>query len=209
MSSNYRIAPVHAQQLMLGSQLPDIPKLRISSNALARNVYGKIAEDVVCAALSLDPILINGKYDICFDATKDNIFYEIKSVHQKSKVVLYDFRMEKERDSKLPVTYAILCHQIRGARSVTEVLNGYRANGLILLTAAASIIHGFAFACELNHLYKKAVTNKRTGYTRKGYNNGYRNLPAQFLVERSTFVTQLICHPYHNQPLTIEHRTLI
>src|SRR4051812_20128751 len=67
-------------------QLLDVtPRYPIESNAAARNAYGSAAQEIVCAALKLRPIPINGQCDICFDAEDSDFFYEIKSCHRSGK----------------------------------------------------------------------------------------------------------------------------
>ena len=47
------------------------PEYRIEGNTHARNAYGAAAQEIVCAALSLRAIPINGSCEICFDACDD------------------------------------------------------------------------------------------------------------------------------------------
>src|SRR4051812_26775895 len=98
------IAPASKQLSLLSVA----PSYTITKNAQARNAYGTVAVEIVCAALNLLPIPINGNYAICFDAQDSNGFYEIKSVHRSGKVVIYDWRMEKEASVNVPLAYAIL-----------------------------------------------------------------------------------------------------
>ena len=77
------------------------PRIVCTTNASARNLYGTFAQKVVCSALGLQEIPINGKANICPDAAFGKSLYEVKSVRQNDKAVIYDFRIAKEREVDL------------------------------------------------------------------------------------------------------------
>jgi hypothetical protein len=152
------------------------PRFTITNNAQARNAYGIMAQELVCAALGLTPIRINGNFDVCFDAAKDNTYYEIKSCRRGCKIVIYDWRMQKEQEvnKSNEVFYAILVHQVSRS-SGEELLTNFIKSELELLLVQTSLIHQLALQEPLRTLMKPQ--SKRTGYNRKGYVDGYRNLP--------------------------------
>lgn len=164
------------------AQLPLLsiaPRFNITKNAQARNAYGTVAAEIVCATLKLDAIPINGNYSVCFDAERNGHFYEIKSVKRGGKVVIYDWRMEKERAAKVPLSYAILCHNVRksnGVNLAAEML----CSGLELLVLPAHVVHEAAARQPLRKLLRLAL-DPRNGYTRAGYRDGYRNVPVKKL----------------------------
>jgi hypothetical protein len=164
------------------------PRFTITKNAQARNAYGTIAADIVCKVLGLDPIPINGKCTICFDAERSNHFFEIKSVKASNKVVIYDWRMEKERLAKVPLSYAILCHNVR-CSSGKNLLDEMLESRLELLVLPASEVHALATASPLHKILTLAL-DPRNGYTRPGYRDGYRNVPVSDLRKLCPFSRQ-------------------
>jgi hypothetical protein len=169
-----KTVPAHLS-LARGLQ-PDLlavdPMLHADSNASARNAYGVAAQVIVCEALRLRAIRINGNFGVCFDAEDDDHFYEIKSCHAGAKVVIYHWRLEKELAQDVPLKYAILIHRLRGAR--LDVLAQLRAKAKQILVLPVA---------EVSRVFERHVTRftvrkqHMTGYTRPGYDRGYRNLP--------------------------------
>lgn len=155
------------------------PRFSITKNAQARNAYGQIAQEIVCAALDLLPIPINGKCSICFDAERSGHFYEIKSVKRTGKVVIYDWRMEKERAAKVPLSYAILVHNVRGSDG-HDLLREMLDSEPEILVVPASVIHELAQSYPLRQLQRPS-SDPRNGYNRTGYRDGYRNVPVKEL----------------------------
>jgi hypothetical protein len=169
------------------------PSWKITKNAQARNAYGTMAQELVCAALHLTPIPINGNYDCCFDAILDDTYYEIKSVKQRGgKLVVYDWRMRKERESNAALNYAILLHNVRGSDG-SELLREFVESKLKLLVIPAEWVHEMARECQRRSLNTEAA-NPRMGYNRKGYRDGYRNVPVTKLMERATSKRHVCAH---------------
>ncbi len=160
------------------------PSFNITKNAQARNAYGTIAQEIVCATLGLRPIPINGNYDCCFDALLDDTFYEIKSVKRGGKVVCYDWRMRKEANAGVALNYAILVHGVRGSDG-KRLFHEFTESRLQLIVAPAQLVHGFAYECGL-HRMGESAGSRRCGYNRVGYRDGYRNLPVRALYEFCT-----------------------
>lgn len=150
------------------------PSVVIRNNAQARNVYGALAQDVACTALELQAIPIDGHCAVCFDAERDGQFFEIKSVHASGKLVIYDWRAEKEA-AFLALQYVLVVHKARGCKSVSELLASF-ACYLEIWQLPATTIHTAAQQCTLRQLVKQS-TNSRNGYNRAGYCRGYRNVP--------------------------------
>jgi hypothetical protein len=163
------------------------PSYTITSNAQARNAYGAAASEIVCAALELDPIAIDGSKEVCFDASRHGQNYEIKSVHQRSKIVVYDWRMEKEqrwmRETGENLRYAILAHNVRQHRDGATLVETLINKGLNLIVVKASVIHREAFQQKLNLVKIDSSKGPRHGYSRKGYQDGYRNLPCEHILK--------------------------
>jgi len=189
------------------SLLDTPPRFRLGSNALARNAYGAAAQEIVCSALKLEGIPINGNCEFCADAERRETgdFFEIKSVHRSSKVVVYDWRMEKEASVSVPLTYAILAHNCRKVRDGAALLSAFAAGGLEILELPAREVHRVAFAEPLQTMKKSAATgNPRNGYSRKGYANGYRNCPVARLRALCREVGML-SFELHGLPFAVHH----
>lgn len=161
------------------SLLSVAPRFSIIKNAQARNAYGQIAQEIVCAALDLLPIPISGLCSVCFDAERADHFYEIKSVKRTGKVVIYDWRMEKERAAKVPLSYAILVHNVRGSDG-HDLLREMLASEPEILLIPAHVIHEIAQRFPLRTL-QRVSADPRNGYSRAGYREGYRNVPVKEL----------------------------
>jgi hypothetical protein len=150
------------------------PVFHIPSNAHARNAYGTAAQEIACAALGLLPIPIDGSKSICFDASDGHFPYEIKSVHRNGKVVIYDWRMEKEAtvpDSR----YLLLRHSVRGHRDGKTLYQAFADNGLEAWIISTPSIHSIARR-ETKRVMLSDSKAPRCGYNRKGYREGYRNV---------------------------------
>ena len=105
---------IHDPKRHQPSLLEVFPDFKFKTPAAARTHYGAAMETVVCKALNLTQIPINGKFAINFDAKcglgKKKEFYEIKSVRDlpSSKSVIYDWRMKKEKPYQPRLSYVFL-----------------------------------------------------------------------------------------------------
>lgn len=164
------------------------PIFTIEKNAQARNAYGEAAAQIACAALRLDSIPIDGSKAICFDAQdpRDGRYFEIKSVKRVGgKVVAYDWRMKKEAGAGVPCSYAILCHAVRSHRDGATLFDAFAAGGLELLVVSLETVHRIAAAQPKQRIKKERIAAApETGYNRKGYKEGYRNVPVRDLRDR-------------------------
>lgn len=181
------------------------PTAKMGNNALARNAYGQLAQDVVCAVLRLNPIPIDGSKTVCCDAELDGQHFEIKSVRRGCKVVLYDWRMKKEGEAVPNLKYAILVHDNRKAESIAGMLETMKAKPPTLIIADASQIHAWAKFCPLNIMKAGA---KPSGYTRPGYSEGYRNLPVTKLLKCSSVLGRIRGEVYFNHIIDVNLRLL-
>jgi hypothetical protein len=180
------IAPPNNQiTLELGVQ----PIWNASNNASARNAYGAAAQEIACRTFGLDPIPINGNFEVCLDAKKNETFYEIKSVNIHGKLVLYDWRINKEQDAGVPINYCVVVHHRKGGRR--DVLSWILSRKVIIIVCPMAVIHRLAMACPLNKPTSPEKHNKRNGYMRKGYCDGYRNLPVNKLISQMTSKQQI------------------
>lgn len=160
------------------------PVYRLETNADARNAYGGAAQEIVRAALKLRDIPINGNCEVCFDAEGPaGLFWEIKSVHRGAKIVLYDWRMQKEASAGKPLLYAVLCHRVRKCRDGAGLFAAMSAGGLEVLIIPAERVHELAATEPLRTLKTETKGGARCGYNRAGYAKGYRNLGVSRLRE--------------------------
>lgn len=144
-----------------------------------RTHYGKAMEELACAFLGIYTIPINGNYDVNFDAFYKDQFYEIKSVQASGKVVIYDWRMEKEKPFGKNLTYVFVVHKVKSAKSNRDLWRQIESKGVSIFNYPASTVHEEALKCPLKVMNPG---NKRAGWNRKGYSNGYRNLPLKNLI---------------------------
>lgn len=169
--------PSHIQQ-DLGFEL--LPDKRLTAPGEARTRYGKVVEEAVEALLGLEDIPNSGTHDIVFDAflRQRETFCEIKSLRRNNKCPIYDFRRTKDRDCGKPLLYVFAIHDCKDAHTV----------GGIWLKMAETLKQVFvlpAWAVDLEarrhplQTIKTARTasGSRNGYQRKGYAEGYRNIP--------------------------------
>lgn len=177
MTTNHSDLARASRQQEFGFNL--LPYYPLKKNAQARNAYGSAAQHLVCTALRLRPIPINGSKRVCFDAEDDFQFYEIKSVRKGGKIVLYDWRMEKERLAFVPLSYAILVHQNKPVKNSEKMWEQMATQPLHLLQCSHQLIHTIASLQPLRKLVKDG--GPRCGYSRHGYKEGYRNVPLQTL----------------------------
>ena len=170
-----------SQQLSL---LSIAPSINATSNASARNAYGSAAQEIVCAALDIRPIPINGNCEVCFDAESPAGFFEIKSVRRGAKVVIYDWRMSKEACAGVTLYYAILIHQLKGQRE--QILEAMIAREPEILVLPAELVHTAARLSSKRTHQSAWATGTRNGYTRAGYCDGYRNVSISQLMAMAT-----------------------
>lgn len=171
-----KLAPPDAQMRLLDCA----PRYRIENEAQARCAYGNAAQEIVCAALELTPIRINGNFPICFDAERAGVYYEIKSCKRNGPVVIYNWRMEKERSVEVPLKYAILMHNAPKIRDGNNIFTLLNQRGLDLLLIDAWRVHAIAIQQTTRHCVTKVPLH---GSTRVGYRDGYRLTPTRRLIE--------------------------
>ncbi len=167
--------PASAEQPLLLEVNPDKP-LRTAGEARAR--YGAVVEEIVCKALGLTRIANNGNYDVVFDAYShlDKCYIEIKSVRKSSKIPIYKWRIAKENQAGVPLCYAIAVHNCKGATSVRGIWKGMSETLQNILIVPAETVHALAEKQKLRQLVKPDPSS-RMGYKRKGYCEGYYNVP--------------------------------
>jgi hypothetical protein len=162
------------------------PEFKVGKNCMARNAYGAIVEQLACSALKLDHIEIDGSKDVCFDAERNGIFYEIKSCHKNSKVVVYDFRLNKELNTGKHVFYVIVLHKVKGAKTSHELWQMFQNTELEMHVLPIYTIERICSSLPLCFVKNTWKLDQRYGYNRKGYRDGYYNIPTKAIRQIST-----------------------
>jgi hypothetical protein len=116
----------------------------------------------------------------CLDAERDNEFFEIKSVRIGHKVVIYDWRLKKELNSGVNVYYAILGREVK-TNGTPDLISLFASRRLELLLIDLATVQSVADAFPLRKIKTLTVANKRNGYHRKGYEEGYKNIDWKYL----------------------------
>lgn len=154
------------------------PQFKVTSIGACRVAFGAAAEIIACKVFGLDRIAINGQFEVNFDAERDGVFYEIKSVRESSgKIVCYDWRMKKEEGFP-DLVYVIVIHRISG---VTENIVERMAASCRILLCSGSLIRELSKGLTKN-VHKIKEGSERYRYNRKGYIDGYRNLPVKSIL---------------------------
>jgi hypothetical protein len=168
------------------------PRFVCNTPGASRVVFGAAAEEIACKVLGLDRIRINGSFEVNFDAERNGVFYEIKSTRTASgKIVCYNWRMKKEE--QFPgLMYCIVSHNISGAND--NVLERMAA-GCSLLLCDARKLRELLIGLPI-HKPKLRADGKRTGYTRPGYIDGYKNLPVGELTKRARMQLGILANIY-------------
>lgn len=138
-------------------------------------------EKLICRALKLQPLRIDSRKYVCFDAinTTSGRPVEIKSVHAGSRIPIYDWRMDKESEYIEELDYAIGIHKIKEAKSYKEWWDQVEVKGIELVFTTAKLIHKLAHGEPLRSNTPSA--NDTSGYRREGYKNGYRELAVELI----------------------------
>lgn len=159
------------------------PDKVIESDGERRNLYGRVAESVVCHTLDLFPIGIDTQFDLCFDAEGcDGTFYEIKSVKRGGQVCIYKWRLEKESICGKRVRYVIATHQVQKAYTLADVWRGFSETCAEIYVVPIGVVQN---ACEQSRTRGHAKPNGRPSYGgRRGYTEGYYAISMRKFSER-------------------------
>lgn len=173
-----KLARASRQMLLLDVQ----PVYPMDKNAQSRNAFGCVAQEIVCKALRLHPIAIDGRCDCCFDAEADDgVFYEIKSVQRASRCIIYDWRITKEAKSGARLYYAILSHRAGGSMDSESLWRQMQLTAEIFVVPSV-IVHALTLLQPLRKVSNRGC-GPRFGYNRNGYSDGYRELPVSHVRE--------------------------
>lgn len=176
--------PPSAVQPTLFDLMPDKPLLTPGES---RTRYGRVVEEIVCKLMGLQDIPNSGTHDAVFDAWKDGTFYEIKSLRHGGKLPLYEWRRLKDSKAGVPLLYAIAIHRCVNARTLGDVWRGMTSTIQEILIIPAGEISELASGEPLRQIVEVGPPGERMGYKRKGYAEGYRNIPIQKIRESRQF----------------------
>ncbi len=163
--------------------LPDKP---LRKPGEARTRYGKVVEEIVTELLGLSDIRNSGTHDIVFDAhhKPSDTFCEIKSLRAKNKLPVYEWRRTKDRDCGVPLVYVIGVHQCTKQATLGDVWRRMAETLDTVLVLPAWVVDLEARKHPLRRILGETKGATRQGYSRKGYCDGYRNVPHAALAER-------------------------
>jgi hypothetical protein len=169
--------PPSAIQLPLLDVRPNKP---ISRNGEARTRYGACVNEAVNALLGLEDIPNSGSHDCVFDSyhRPSSTFVEVKSLRVKNKIPVYRWRIEKDKAAGVPLVYVIGIHDCKGAKSLDEMWRRMADTLDTVLVLPAARIEALALAEDLQTIGShRTPSGERNGYQRKGYKEGYHNIP--------------------------------
>lgn len=168
-------------QPQLFEQHPDKP---LKGTGAVRTWSGNLMEEVVCLAMGWKRLAVDGSKVFCADAqTQEGRDVEIKSVRlsgkHTGKSFIYDWRMKKEAEHSPNLLYAFAGHlqtKSTNPKSLAELIDSIAAKEIRLAVVHSCRVHQLAKEQPLNKA-PVGKGDKRTGYNRKGYCEGYRNVP--------------------------------
>lgn len=166
--------PTHWQPNLL-DVMPDKP---ITKNGEARTRYGRVVEEIVCSLLGLTDIPNSGSHDIVFDAhhKPSGTYCEIKSLREGNKLPIYEWRRTKDRECGVPMVYVIAVHRCTRQSSLSDVWRTMASSIKSVYVLPSWWVDLEARQQCLRQLVAQSP-NSRMGYKRKGYCEGYRNIP--------------------------------
>lgn len=166
--------PTHYQPDLL-EVLPDKP---ITKNGEARTRYGQVVETIVTRLLGLTDIPNSGTHDVVFDAFHhgSGSYCEIKSLRWRNKLPIYEWRRTKDRDCGVAPVYVIAVHHCTRQPTLAKVWEKMAASLQTIYVLPHWAVDLHARNQPLRQLVQQE-TGTRMGYRRKGYCDGYRNVP--------------------------------
>ena len=167
-------APTHWQPDLI----PVMPDKPITKNGEARTRYGRVVEEIVCSLLGLTDIPNSGSHDIVFDAhhKPTDTYCEIKSLRHNNKLPVYQWRLAKDMACEVPLLYVLAIHRCTKQATLSDVWRTMAATISDIYILPAWWVYLESRRHPLRQLVKQEL-GSRMGYKRKGYCDGYRNLP--------------------------------
>lgn len=177
-----KLPPTHVQQSLF-TVLPDKP---ISKPGEARTRYGAVVNEIVNGLLGLIDIPNSGSHDCVFDAFHklSDHYVEVKSLRQKNKLPVYDWRLEKDAKAGVPLVYVIGVHRCAGQPDLGRVWHCMAETLDTIYVLPAAEVKRLAAVEPLQRLVAEKP-GSRVGYERAGYCEGYRNIPHAAIVGAS------------------------
>lgn len=193
--------PEEYQPLLL-----DVPQTKqIDPGGEARTRYGRVVEKAVIRLLDLQDIPNSGNYDVVYDAGKRHddrdLYYEIKSLRRNNKCPIYDWRLKKDAESKVNPVYLIAVHDCKKMPDMVELWQGMAETMTDIYALSLPTITRLANNEPLKEI--KTVSTEsgpRNGYQRKGYREGYRNIPFQ------TIASLPFYYPVEREAIIFNHK---
>lgn len=166
----------------LFEMVPDKP---IRKPGEARTRFGAVVNEIVNALLGLQDIPNSGTHDCVFDSylRSRGAYVEVKSLRRRNKIPVYQWRIEKDKEAGVPLLYVIGVHNCTRQATLAGVWNKMAETMDQILVLPAAVIEELAAAEPLQAIKSaKTASGERNGYQRKGYCEGYKNIPWEKLV---------------------------
>lgn len=174
------------------------PDMFLVSAGQRRTRIGQIIEELACCLFDLEPV---GRGSEVFvpDARQkldEKLPVEIKASKcgdsLKGRSILYDWRMDKERDLAPRLAYIFMLHNTKGSPHPTlgGFLDSMAQRQQIALVVPGFLVHDWAkHMAPLKKHKSSEKDGKRYGYTRAGYADGYRELALEPFIKASNYTT--------------------
>lgn len=186
-----KLPPLFIQPALF-EMLPDKP---IHKPGEARTRFGACVNEIVNMLLGLEDIPNSGSHEVVFDAflRSRNSFVEVKSLRRKNKLPVYQWRIEKDKEAGVPLLYVIGVHNCPKQATLGGVWLEMAKTMNQILVLPASVIEELAADEPLQQIKThKTASGERNGYQRKGYKDGYKNIPWQALVESCGYYDRIV-----------------
>jgi hypothetical protein len=182
--------------------LLEVPPSGETTPGATRAHSGRIVEEIVGKGMGLTLTPPDAKYDVCFDASRKGLRFEIKSVRRSGKSPLYDWRLKKDGDAGVPLLYLFAEHNARGHTTLEGLALGLVQTLERVFALTHSEVAALAAAEPLRNIRTwRFESNRHTyvGYNRAGYCEGYRNLGMKTVREQSTHTGPLFSGKHYGQ----------
>lgn len=168
-------------------ELP-LREFEFSSNGAARTHYGAAVEEIVCHLLKLKPIDTDARFKYCFDAERDGVFFEIKSVRKSGgKCIVFVKRLENDENAGVPLQYVFAEHSVTGAKSNRELWERMSETLTVFRIVPGNLVREICSGLKP----KKHYTRPDHGCMQYRYQKGYYTFPPRIFDKYLSVVTEV------------------
>ena len=186
------------------------PDKQIHREGERRTRYGQVVEEVLTTVLPLDNIVNSGSYDAVYDAYWNGWNCEIKSINVNGELIVYDWREKKDiavvkQGEKL--VYLLANHKCHKADSMRSIYEGMAATLTDVYVLSQPEVSRLLSGRPRRGIKTEIKGNKRHGYNREGYRDGYRTVPMKQIREMDFLRPTVFRGELYNLPFEIRlHR---